>query len=90
MHGHSYKAIFAFEAEELNKDGFIIDYRKLEPIKKLIDNAFDHRHLNDVLPFQPSAENIARHLYELCKSRFPQLKSVTVKETDKTAATYEE
>lgn len=90
QHGHSYKAIFTFAAEELNADGFIIDYRKLEPIKKLLEEAFDHKHLNDFLPFQPSAENIARHLYELCKPHFPELTSVTVKETDKTAATYEE
>lgn len=90
MHGHSYKVIVTFEAKELNKDGFIIDYRKLEPIKRLLDNVFDHKHLNDFLPFQPSAENIARHIYDICKVQFPDLVSVTVKETDKTAATYEE
>ena len=90
VHGHNYKVIVTFEAKELNKDGFICDYRKLERIKRLLDNGFDHKHLNDFLSFQPSAENIARHIYDLCKVPFPELVSVTVKETDKTAATYEE
>lgn len=90
VHGHNYKVIVELESETLNEDGFVCDYRKLEPIKRMLDNAFDHKHLNDFLPFQPSAENIAKHIYDLCKPQFPQLVAVTVKETDKTAATYEE
>lgn len=90
VHGHNYKVTIHLQSETLNEDGFVCDYRKLEPIKRMLDTAFDHKHLNDFLTFQPSAENIAKHIYDLCKAQFPQLKAVTVKETDKTAATYEE
>ena len=89
VHGHNYKVIVELESETLNKDGFVCDYRKFEPIKKMLDEQFDHRHLNDFLPFQPSAENIAKHLFEIIIVTFPQLKAVTVSETPKTFARYE-
>ncbi len=62
-HGHNYKVIIEMESEELNDNGFVLDYRDMEPIKKFFNDGFDHKHLNDFLPFQPSAENIARHIY---------------------------
>lgn len=89
MHGHNYQVIFAFESDVLNNAGFVIDYRELDVIKKWIDNTLDHRHLNDVIPFNPSAENIAYFLYKTFREDFPQLRSVTVKETPKTEARYE-
>ncbi len=67
----------------------MIDYRELEAIKNYIDNTFDHRHLNDILTVNPTAENIAQNLFEKFKPRFPQLCKVEISETPKTKAAYE-
>lgn len=89
LHGHNYKVFFHFKGE-LNANGFIIDYRQLQPIKEYLDTVLDHSHLNDILKIQPSAENIAFFLYSKFKNQFEQLYRVDVKETEKTMASYVE
>lgn len=88
VHGHSYKCILEFKSETL-KNGFVIDFRELDIIKHQINDLFDHRHLN-LLIEQPTSENIAKFIFDLVKTRFPELVKVTIKETDKTSASYEE
>lgn len=89
VHGHNYKATFFFQSARLNENDFVIDYRKLDPIKKYIDNVLDHRHLNEVMSIIPTAENIANMLYNRFKKEFPLLVAVEVSETEKTSARYE-
>lgn len=88
LHGHNYKVIVELSAEKLDATGFVCDYRELDEIKQFLDREIDHRHLNDVLPFNPTAENIARHFFAYFKLKFSQVSAVTVKETEKTSATY--
>ncbi|MGL6022076.1 MAG: 6-pyruvoyl trahydropterin synthase family protein, partial [Chitinophagaceae bacterium] len=64
LHGHNYKAIFYFSQTQLDKIGFVIDYRTLDTIKQYIDNELDHQHLNDVFSFNPTSEHIAFFLYQ--------------------------
>lgn len=90
LHGHNYTVEFTLKSETLNEVGFVVDYRELDSIKKWIDEQIDHRDINTVFPkMNPTAENIAKMLFEVFRLEFPQLVSVTVKETDKTSATYE-
>ena len=49
----------------------------------------DHTLLNEAFPFNPSAENIARHLHGELKKKYP-VESVTVWESDDASATYAE
>jgi len=88
LHGHNYIVIVELTSVNLSKIGFVKDYRELEPIKKFIDENLDHRHLNDVLQFNPTAENIAKFFFKKFKKDFPQLSAIIVKETEKTAARY--
>lgn len=88
-HGHNYKIIVKLTAEKLNEIGFVVDYRELDVIKEFIDTTLDHRNLNEVFPFNPTAENIAQHLFGYFKLKFHQVSAVTIKETDKTSATYQ-
>ncbi len=90
LHGHNYVANFHFKSEELNEVGFVIDYRSLETIKDYLDGVLDHHHLNEVLPFNPTAENIAKFLYDKFKGEFYQLYKVEISETPKTKAVYEQ
>ena len=93
LHGHNYVVIVELQSTYLNKVGFILDYRALSPIKEYIDEQLDHRNLNDVLLFNPTAELMAeyfyhefRKLFELPERNF--ISAVSVQETPKTIATY--
>jgi 6-pyruvoyltetrahydropterin/6-carboxytetrahydropterin synthase len=88
VHGHTYTVIIELSDVKLNEVGFVLDYRKLSIVKEFIDQALDHKDLNDFLTFNPTAENIAKYLYELFKPQIPQLSAVSVKETPKTLARY--
>jgi 6-pyruvoyltetrahydropterin/6-carboxytetrahydropterin synthase len=59
--------------------------------------ALDHKYLNELKPFDvlnPSAENIAKHIYDETSKQIHQtpngagISSITVWESDVTAATY--
>ena len=89
MHGHNYIIKVELQRETLNEDSFVQDYNDLNPIKEYIDKELDHRHLNEIIPGQPSAENIAKHLYWKFKPEFPLLSAIEVSETPKTNCRYE-
>jgi len=89
LHGHNYIVKVEFSNAVLNGVGFVIDYRELQPIKDWIDNKLDHQHLNNVLDFNPTAENMAKYFYEKFKELIWQTSAVEVKETPKTIARYE-
>lgn len=95
LHGHNYTIIVELRSEELDGPGFVLDYRRLDPVKKWIDNTFDHKHLNDVMKEVPTAENIAKFIYDQITELIysipaeTKISAVTVKETEKTMARYE-
>lgn len=86
-HGHTFKVEVVVEVKELKPTGIGIDFAD---IKKIVNDILpDHTHLNEIFPFNPSAENLARHFYEVLKSRLP-VREVTVWESEDAAATYTE
>jgi len=89
LHGHNYVVIVELQTDFVDQTGFVVDYRKLDPIKQYLDSKFDHQHLNDIVEFNPTAENLAAHLYGTFKRTFPMLSAIIVKETPKTAARYD-
>lgn len=89
LHGHNYIVTVHLKSDKLNEAGFVKDYRELAPIKQYIDDTLDHRHLNDIFSFNPSAENMAKHFYDLFSAMIPEIYAVEVSETPKTSAIYE-
>ena len=87
-HGHNYIVVVELSGADLNGDGFVRYYHELKPLKTYIDDNFDHRHLNDVMEGYSTAENMAKHFYDWCKSRWPETSAVKVSETPKTWAEY--
>ena len=61
LHGHNWIITVYCKAKELNADGMVVDFTI---IKKQIQDVLDHANLNEVLPFNPTAENIARWITE--------------------------
>lgn len=92
LHGHNYTVTVCLQASQLSSDGFVVDYADLSELDTYIKTRLDHRHLNEVLggSHATSAENLAEHFFTMCKgmSFGPYVKEVTVKETEKTWATY--
>lgn len=71
LHGHNYEVEVIAEADELDHRGFVVDFRELDDVKAWIDSTLDHRHLNDVMDGQPSAEALARHVHDWCRANLP-------------------
>lgn len=45
LHGYSLAFTFTFEADELDSNGWVIDFGSLKPLKAWLDHTFDHRTL---------------------------------------------
>jgi 6-pyruvoyltetrahydropterin/6-carboxytetrahydropterin synthase len=84
LHGHSYTVEFLLQSAELNGMGFVRDYRDLDQVKGFIDEHLDHRNLNEVVPFSPTAENLANWLFFQFRPQIPELAAVRISETDGT------
>lgn len=82
LHGHNWIITVHCRANELNADGMVEDFTN---IKTLISTRLDHANLNEVLPFNPTAENIARWI---C-GQIPTCWRVDVQESEGNVATYE-
>ncbi len=81
LHGHNYEVEVTLSSPELNDDHFILDFADLSPLADLVRSKLDHRHLNDVLPFPPTAENLAQYLFCQAKGFWPEVTAVKVSET---------
>lgn len=81
VHGHNWIVTVFCRAETLNADGMVYDFTR---IKEDIMGRLDHRHLNDVLPFNPTAENIARWITE----QIPECYKTIVQESEGNVAAY--
>jgi len=88
LHGHNYTVEVVLAADTLDERSFVVDYADLDPLKSFIDQYLDHRHLNDVMESQTSAENIARWLFEKSRGWFPETVAVRVSETPSTWAEF--
>lgn len=89
VHGHNYKVKVELKSWQLNDQQMVQDYGELKPIRDWIDSTLDHRHLNDVILGNPTAEEIAKFIFWSFAGSFPLLSAVEVSETDKTWARYE-
>jgi len=82
LHGHNWIVKIYCRSEELNADGMVTDFTQ---IKRDIEGALDHRNLNDVLPINPTAENIARWICDHVEHAY----RVEVWESEMNMAAYE-
>lgn len=82
LHGHNWIITVYCKAKELNQDGMVVDFKR---IKETIHGQLDHKYLNGVLQFNPTAENIAKWITE----QIPECYMAKVQESDGNVAIYE-
>jgi 6-pyruvoyltetrahydropterin/6-carboxytetrahydropterin synthase len=93
LHGHNYEVEVVCAAADLDHRDMVVDFLDLDPAKQFIDRTVDHRHLNDVVDGEPTAERLAWWIYESLKAELPgdvagRLVAVRVHETPRTCAEY--
>lgn len=90
LHGHNWVITVYCKAPVLNEDGMVVDFAK---VKKEIHGVLDHKFLNDIIPLNPTAENLAfwisRKITPLCAGNGYCYK-VTVQESEGNIAAYVE
>ena len=82
LHGHNWLITVYCKSAELNANGMVVDFTI---IKQMIKDRLDHQVLNDVLPCNSTAENIARWICE----QIPHCYKVEVQESRGNMAIYE-
>jgi 6-pyruvoyltetrahydropterin/6-carboxytetrahydropterin synthase len=97
LHGHNYKVRVTLSGKEVDSVGLLYDFVHLKQVIQSVIRSLDHKYLNELPPFDvlnPSAENIARYIYDQAANQLHQapngaeVSSITVWESDVTAATY--
>lgn len=81
MHGHNWQITIFCKREKLDENGMVCDF---SCIKNKIHGFLDHHNLNEVLDFNPTAENIARW----CTEQIPECWKAVVRETEGNTASY--
>ena len=92
LHGHSYG--ISLEIAYFNVADKLVAHFGL--IKNQLKNRYDHRHLNDVMKTPPTAENLAKDIYDFlvhlrkggALGDGVQINHVTVSETENNTTTY--
>ncbi len=99
LHGHNYRVRVTLEGGQLDEAGLLVDFGDLKRVVSSIAEYLDHRHINDLPPFDvlnPTAENMARYFHEEIEKRLPELapgrdvhlQEVRIWETDTSVAAY--
>jgi len=88
MHGHNYRFFVALEGEVDPATGMVADFGVVKQlVQEQVLARVDHRTLNDVLE-NPTAENIARWVWEALEPHLPGLAEVRLYEIPDSCVTY--
>lgn len=82
LHGHNWIITVHCRSEKLNSDGMVVDFTH---IKEVVMGNLDHKCINDVLPYNPTAENIAKWICD----QIPFCYRVDVQESEGNTVIYE-
>lgn len=90
LHGHSYYVTLEVGGEVDPQMGWILDFADVEQAFRPLHATLDHHYLNDVPGLEnPTAENIARYVFERVVLPAGRLMAVTVAETCTSEVRYE-
>ena len=88
VHGHNWIITVYCRSKELTNYGMIVDFKK---VKEVVHNKLDHKYINDIVEFNPTAENMAKWICDevtkVCE--LGECYKVTVQESEGNIAIYE-
>ncbi len=82
LHGHNWIVTVHCRSNVLNANGMVTDFTD---IKNTVMGNLDHANLNEVVPFNPTAENLAKWICD----NVPNCYRVDVQESEGNVASYE-
>ena len=82
LHGHNWIITVYCKTKELDRNGMVIDFKH---IKNAVMEKLDHQYINDVVDFNPTAENMAKWICD----QIPNCYKVSVQESEGNIAIYE-
>lgn len=95
MHGHNWKVEADVTASTLDDIGMGVDFKVIKAALRELTAALDHRYLNELEAFahlNPTAENIARHLFnglsDMLNNERIRVSAITVWETERACVRY--
>lgn len=66
LHGHTWRLAVTIQGRFLNNLGMLMDFKRLkEIVENIVIDYLDHKVLNDILEFNPTAENISKYIFKL-------------------------
>ena len=88
VHNHNWLVTADVSSDKLNSMGLVMDFNQLKVLINETIAAFDNKALDEISFFQqnknnPSAENVAKYIYEKLRIELPQgveLRNITVVE----------
>jgi 6-pyruvoyltetrahydropterin/6-carboxytetrahydropterin synthase len=97
LHGHNFTVEAELTGSELDpRTGILMDFKALKASLKTVLDSLDHRHLNEVAPFDecnPSSELLAQYIFRRLGALIDprvRLHSVSVSEKGSSKAVYME
>ena len=82
LHGHNWISDVYLRSETLDNNGMVMDFTE---IKEKITKKFDHQIINEIVDFNPTAENLAKYICDLLA---PKCYRVDVQESENNVASY--
>ena len=90
LHGHSFRFDVIVEGDVEPAKGYLIDYGEIKIAVEPIVKRLDHFYLNQIEGLQnPTAENLARWLWDQIRPHLPQLARIIVHETCTSSCEYD-
>ena len=86
VHGHRWDVVIEIVSNRLDKCGMVCDFKVI----KGFVNELDHKMLNEVVDFNPTAENISKYLHDKIKREVVGEVKVTIFESPGASITYED
>ncbi len=82
LHGHSFQVEVRVAGEVDEGRGYLIDYGEMKAAVEPVLEQLDHQYLNEIAGLEiPTAENVARWIWQRLRPHLPLLSAIVVRET---------
>ena len=88
LHGHNWRIQLFIEGEISSEIGWVADFSEIKKALKETLSQLDHTFLNDIFADSPTAERIAKYIYDDVSKTIPLISKISVWEAVNSCASY--